>query len=46
MPKLLEKNLRAKAKKKFPNDKEKQDAYIYGTLRKQGGRKRYAQKKR
>ncbi len=36
MPKKMEKELKAEAKKKFPNDKERQDAYTYGTLRKTG----------
>jgi len=36
MPKKLEKKLKEEAKKKFPKDKEKQDQYVYGTLRKTG----------
>ena len=36
MPEQLEKELWAKARSKFPNDKEKQRAYVYGTLRKIG----------
>jgi hypothetical protein len=36
MPKRVEKSLRAKAKKKFPNNKDRQDAYVYGTMRKTG----------
>jgi len=36
MPKQLEKVLKKEAKKKFPGDKERQDAYVYGTLRKTG----------
>jgi len=36
MPKELEKKLKAEAKKKFPGNKERQDKYIYGTLRKTG----------
>ena len=36
MPKALEKELKAKAKKKFPGNKKKQDAYVYGTLRNTG----------
>jgi len=36
MPKELERKLKAEAKKKFPGDKERQDKYIYGTLRKTG----------
>lgn len=36
MPEKMEKELKAKAKKKFPKDKKRQDAYVYGTLRKTG----------
>ena len=36
MPKKLERELKAEAKKKFPGDKERQDKYVYGTLRKTG----------
>ena len=36
MPKALEKRLKAEAKKKFPNDKKRQDAYVFGTMRKTG----------
>lgn len=36
MPEKIEQNLREEAKKKFPHDKERQNAYIYGTLRKTG----------
>lgn len=36
MPKELERKLRAEAEQKFPNDKERQDKYVYGTLRKTG----------
>ena len=36
MPKVLEQKLKREAKKKFPKDKERQDAYVYGTLRKTG----------
>ena len=36
MPKKLEKELKAEARKKFPGDKERQDKYVYGTLRKTG----------
>ena len=32
MPKELEDKLKREAKKKFPNDKERQDRYVYGTL--------------
>jgi len=36
MPKALERKLKAEAQKKFPGDKERQDKYVYGTLRKTG----------
>jgi len=36
MPVKMEKELKKEAKKKFPGDKEKQDKYVYGTLRKTG----------
>ena len=36
MPKKLEKELKATARKKFPGDKERQDKYVYGVLRKTG----------
>lgn len=34
MPKKLHEELKKEAKKKFPGDKERQDAYVYGTLNK------------
>jgi hypothetical protein len=36
MPKKIEEKLRKEAEHKFPGDKKRQNAYIYGTLRKQG----------
>jgi hypothetical protein len=36
MPAKMERELKAEAKKKFPKDKKRQDAYTYGTLRKTG----------
>ena len=30
----MEKRLKAKAKHKFPGDKARQNAYVYGTMRK------------
>lgn len=36
MPKQVEEKLRREAIRKFPNDKSRQNAYIYGTLRKIG----------
>lgn len=32
MPKELEEKLKKEAAEKFPGDKERQNAYIYGTL--------------
>lgn len=37
MPEAVERKLREKAKRDFPGDKEKQDAYVYGTLRRKFG---------
>lgn len=34
MPRLIKKKLQTTAKKKFPGDKERQNAYVYGTLAK------------
>ena len=45
MPKKLERELKAEARKKFPGNKERQDKYVYGTLRKTGW-KPSTQKKR
>ena len=45
MPKKLEQQLKAQARKKFPGNKERQDKYVYGTLRKTGW-KPSTQKKR
>ena len=36
MPKKLERELKAQARKRFPGNKERQDRYVYGTLRKTG----------
>ena len=36
MPEELERTLREEAEKKFPGDKERQDRYVYGALRKTG----------
>jgi len=38
MPKELERKLKAEARKKFPSNKERQDKYVYGALRKTGWR--------
>lgn len=38
MPVNLEHKLFAQARDKYPDDKEKQRAYVYGTLRKTGWR--------
>jgi hypothetical protein len=32
MPKEIEDRLKKEAEKKFPGDKERQDAYVYGTM--------------
>lgn len=40
MPKKLEEELRKEAEKKFPGDKKRQDAYVYGTLRNTGWKPR------
>jgi hypothetical protein len=37
MPKKLEKKLKTQAKKKFPKNKKRQNAYVYGTMRKKTG---------
>lgn len=34
MPAALERKLKAEAQRKFPGNKERQDAYVYGTLNK------------
>ena len=36
MPKKLERELKTQARKKFLGNKERQDKYVYGTLRKTG----------
>ena len=36
MPKKLERELKAEARKKFPKNKERQDKYVYGALRQTG----------
>ena len=36
MPLELERKLRAEAERKFPDDTARQNAYIYGTMRKLG----------
>lgn len=36
MPKKLERKLKKQARSKFPGNEERQDKYIYGTLRKTG----------
>ncbi len=38
MPKELEDKLREIARRKFPGDKERQDAYTFGAMRKMGWR--------
>ena len=39
MPKKLEQKLMKEAKIKFPDNKEKQNAYVYGTMNKISKRK-------
>ena len=36
MPEEMERELRKTAKKKWPGDKEKQDKYVYGAMRRRG----------
>ena len=36
MPAKLERKLKSEAKKKFPGNEERQDKYVYGTMRKTG----------
>jgi len=36
MPVKMERELKREASKKFPGDKERQDKYVYGTMRKAG----------
>ncbi len=36
MPQMLENKLKAEARKKFPNDKERQDKYVFGALHRMG----------
>lgn len=36
MPKKMERELKKEANKKFPGNKKRQDAYVYGTMRKTG----------
>lgn len=44
MPKALERKLKRKAGKKFPRSKKRQDAYVYGAMRKTGWRPRRERK--
>ncbi len=37
MPEKMERKLKAEARKKFPGNKERQGAYVYGTMRKTTG---------
>ena len=36
MPKAMEKKLQSTARKKFPRNKKRQGAYVYGTMNKLG----------
>ena len=38
MPEQLERELRSRAATRWPGNKKRQDAYVYGTLRKTGWR--------
>mgnify|MGYP000102635357 FL=1 len=40
MPKALKRDLKRRARKKFPGDKDTQNAYVYGTLNKIESKKR------
>ena len=44
MPVELEKKLWARAKKLYPGDNKRQNAYVYGTLRDMGWKKNKARK--
>lgn len=46
MPKEIEDKLKREAQKKYPNDKEAQNRYIYGTLNKIEQDKSYRKKRR
>jgi hypothetical protein len=39
MPKELEERLRAEAQRRFPDDPQRQNAYVYGALKRMGWRK-------
>lgn len=42
MPKAVEARLKREAAEKFPDDKERQDRYVYGTLSKLKERRKHA----
>lgn len=44
MPSEIEERLKREAQRKFPGDKKRQDAYVYGTMRTKFGWKPKAQK--
>jgi hypothetical protein len=44
MPTQVEAKLREEARRKFPGDQERQNAYIFGTLRKLGWKPQKEQK--
>jgi len=46
MPEDLERQLKKQAREMFPNDKNRQRRYVYGTLRKTGWKPSSARKKR
>jgi len=37
----MERKLRSEAEKRWPDNKERQDAYVYGTMRKTGWKPRH-----
>jgi len=39
MPKELEERLREEARRRFPDDPKRQNAYVYGALRRMGWRR-------
>ena len=45
MPEEMERELRKTAKKKWPGDKENQDKYVYGAMRRSVGWKPNREKK-
>jgi hypothetical protein len=46
MPKALENKLKKQARKKFPGNKKRQNAYVYGSLRKTGWKPKKKKKRK